>query len=64
MSQSVTATNLNPDTISNLFEERDRQPLQEDASPSSNALQKQAAPTLPSSSQWWSLFARQFFDLI
>ena len=52
MSQSVTATNPNPDTISNLFEERDRQPLQEDASPSSNALQKQAAPTtLPSSSQ-------------
>jgi hypothetical protein len=51
MSQSVTATNPSPDTISNLFEERDRQPLQEDASPSSNALQKQAAPTLPSASQ-------------
>ena len=31
MSQSVTATNPSPDTISSLFEERDRQPLQEDA---------------------------------
>lgn len=46
MSQSVTATNPSPDTISNLFEERDRQPLQEDSSPSSE--QKRAAPALSS----------------
>jgi hypothetical protein len=38
--------NPNPDTISSLFEERDRQPLQEDASPSSNALKKQVTPQL------------------
>ena len=46
MSQSVTETNPNPDTISSLFEERDRQPLQEDASPSSDALKRQATPQL------------------
>ena len=51
LANEITETTVKVDTISSLFEERDRQLLQEDASPSSDALQKQAAPTLPSSSQ-------------
>ena len=41
--------NPNPDTISSLFEERDRQPLQEDANPGNH--QKQAAPPFSSPEQ-------------
>ena len=51
MSQSVTVTNPNLDTISSLFEERDRPPLQEDISLSLNATKKQVAPALSSQPQ-------------
>ena len=46
--KETTETTEKVDTISHLFEERDRPPLQEDISLSLNATKKQVAPTLSS----------------
>ena len=46
--KEITETAEKVDTISHLFEERDRPPLQEDISLSLNAIKKQVAPTLSS----------------
>jgi hypothetical protein len=49
--KETTETVEKVDTISHLFEERDRPPLQEDISLSLNATKKQVAPTLSSQPQ-------------
>ena len=49
--KETTETAEKIDTISHLFEERDRPPLQEDISLSLNATKKQVAPTLSSQPQ-------------
>jgi hypothetical protein len=49
--KETTETTEKVDTISHLFEERDRPPLQEDISLSLNATKKQVAPTLSSQPQ-------------
>ena len=51
MSEPAKTDNHSPDTISSLFEDRDRPPLQEDISLSLNATKKQVAPTLSSQPQ-------------
>ena len=48
LKKEATETTEKVDTISHLFEERDRPPLQEDISLSLNATKKQVAPTLSS----------------
>ena len=48
LKKETTETTEKVDTISHLFEERDRPPLQEDISLSLNAIKKQVAPTLSS----------------
>ena len=46
LKKETTETTEKVDTISHLFEERDRPPLQEDISLSLNAIKKQVAPAL------------------